>query len=249
MAKYDINYSCGHSGVIVLQGKTSERERQIEWRESGVCPECYKAKKREEKIEMGLVYNIDIDTNVMKLFEDTEKIIRISFDGDTLTHKDNIKSIGGYTFGEIEPVGFLGFMSATHHVHSWYKHVTIDQLKSEIKRAESIGAKRGKYPNDTEVALARATIAEARKCNQKRKEEFDLKIASIEKPVPPAVWEKHIQGHKCNRKIYGRSGNYQVYADNEKIELTDEEAVELEKYWKAREKYEKAIDKIKSEIR
>lgn len=49
MAKYDVNYSCGHSGVVDLVGKVSEREHKIEWMEqSGLCPDCYK-KQQEAK--------------------------------------------------------------------------------------------------------------------------------------------------------------------------------------------------------
>ena len=31
MAKYDVTYSCGHSGIVDLVGKGSERERKIKF--------------------------------------------------------------------------------------------------------------------------------------------------------------------------------------------------------------------------
>ena len=38
--KYDITYSCGHTGTVELYGKTSERESKIRWYETtAVCPE------------------------------------------------------------------------------------------------------------------------------------------------------------------------------------------------------------------
>jgi len=50
MAKYEVNYSCGHSAEIQLFGPTKARYRKIEWlEESGVCPECYKAQKDAER--------------------------------------------------------------------------------------------------------------------------------------------------------------------------------------------------------
>lgn len=59
MAQYDVNYSCGHSGTVSLVGKVTERERKIEWlKESGDCPDCYRAaqqkKAEEETKKMGL---------------------------------------------------------------------------------------------------------------------------------------------------------------------------------------------------
>ena len=52
MAKYDITYSCGHSATIQLYGKTSERERKIEWFErEGLCPACYREYRREKEAQ------------------------------------------------------------------------------------------------------------------------------------------------------------------------------------------------------
>ena len=50
MAKYDVNYNCGHSGRIELFGKNSERQRKIEWLSGQECPNCA-AQTRAEKIE------------------------------------------------------------------------------------------------------------------------------------------------------------------------------------------------------
>lgn len=49
MAKYEINYSCGHTATVQLYGPTKERERKIAWFErEGLCPECYAAQKDAE---------------------------------------------------------------------------------------------------------------------------------------------------------------------------------------------------------
>lgn len=48
--KYTVTYSCGHTGTVQLYGKTEERERKIKYYEEyGLCPECYKKQKQEEK--------------------------------------------------------------------------------------------------------------------------------------------------------------------------------------------------------
>ena len=47
--KYDVRFSCGHTETVVLYGKTSEREKKIEWYESkAVCSDCYREMKNIE---------------------------------------------------------------------------------------------------------------------------------------------------------------------------------------------------------
>ena len=56
--KYDVTYSCGHTGTVELYGKTSERESKIRWYETtAVCPECYK-KQQEAAAETTNKYEL-----------------------------------------------------------------------------------------------------------------------------------------------------------------------------------------------
>lgn len=49
MAKYQVTYSCGHTGEVQLFGKHEDRYDKIAWMErEGLCPECYR-KQRQEK--------------------------------------------------------------------------------------------------------------------------------------------------------------------------------------------------------
>lgn len=51
MAKYTVTFSCGHTEVRELLGKTSTRENTIKyWEQSGICSECYK-KQQSRKNE------------------------------------------------------------------------------------------------------------------------------------------------------------------------------------------------------
>lgn len=50
MAKYSVNYICGHTGSVELVGKVADRNSKIEWMEREcVCPACY-AKQQQEKL-------------------------------------------------------------------------------------------------------------------------------------------------------------------------------------------------------
>lgn len=49
MAWYYGTYSCGHDGRTNIVGPTKNRERKAEWHFSGLCPECYEKKQKEER--------------------------------------------------------------------------------------------------------------------------------------------------------------------------------------------------------
>lgn len=47
--KYEVTFSCGHTGTVQLYGKGDERERKIRYfEEYGVCSECYKERRTVE---------------------------------------------------------------------------------------------------------------------------------------------------------------------------------------------------------
>lgn len=44
MAKYIVNFSCGHTEPMYLFGKETERQRKIAWwEEQGMCTKCYRS--------------------------------------------------------------------------------------------------------------------------------------------------------------------------------------------------------------
>ena len=48
MAKYNVNYKCGHSAWVDLFGKETERMSKIKWLETTLCPDCYEAQKHAD---------------------------------------------------------------------------------------------------------------------------------------------------------------------------------------------------------
>lgn len=55
MAWNEINYSCGHTDRIQMYGPTRDRESKKEWMERGVCPDCYRKQKEEERAKASQV--------------------------------------------------------------------------------------------------------------------------------------------------------------------------------------------------
>ena len=45
MAEYGVRHACGHDEVHRLYGPGKERDRKIEWLETTICSECYKAQQ------------------------------------------------------------------------------------------------------------------------------------------------------------------------------------------------------------
>lgn len=55
MAKYTVNYKCGHDGTVRLYGKTSERESELEWMSrTMLCADCYKAEQERQNVQAGM---------------------------------------------------------------------------------------------------------------------------------------------------------------------------------------------------
>ncbi len=45
MAKYEVEHSCGHKQTHQLFGKSTERDRKINWLGTTLCSECYRAEQ------------------------------------------------------------------------------------------------------------------------------------------------------------------------------------------------------------
>lgn len=50
--KYTVTFSCGHTGVVELFGKSADREKKLEWyQDTAVCPDCYKKSWDMQRLE------------------------------------------------------------------------------------------------------------------------------------------------------------------------------------------------------
>ena len=226
--------SCGHEDTIELFGKTADRERKIEYfKSSGLCKECYKKQMQEKEEAEGLIFN----ATVLPYIDDDDGNISLNvwFSGNTKPYKDDIKSLGGYRWSERESADDC--FSVNKPPMCWSKIIKLDDLKEENTKATSIGA--DNVISDSGLfAMVHYQIALEK---QKEWREKKDKIAKIEKPSCPPV----IKGHKWNQKIYGKSGNYSIYPDGEKVSITDEEAEEIKLYLAAKEEYKKKVEEVK----
>lgn len=230
--KYEVTYSCGHTGTVQLYGKTEERERKIKYyKEYGLCPECYKKQKQEENEKMGLVLCSAVE---YELSNKGEIQVRLSFRGDTKPHKEEIKALG-YRWTVLDDTQIL---STTRPEMGWVKIVPYEYecLEEEKEKAFSIGAREATMDekeklmqkNRFEEMLAAQLLFKKQhgKELQKQKEQEE-KLANLQKEEPDLI-----KGKRWNQKIYGKTGNYSIYPDGEKINISDEQAETLKDYLK-----------------
>lgn len=228
--KYTVTYSCGHTGTVQLYGKTEERERKIKYYEEyGLCPECYKKQKQEENEKMGLVLCSTIE---YELSRKGEIQVRLSFRGDTKLHKNEIKALG-YRWTVLDDTQIL---STARPEMGWAKIVPYECMKEEKEKALSIGAREATMEekeklvqkNRFEGMLAAQILFKKEHGKELQKQqEQEEKLTDLLKEEPD-----FIKGRRWNQKIYGKAGNYSIYPDGEKINISDEQAEALKNYLK-----------------
>ena len=237
MAKATAKCKCVECGTTFEKTKDcynrTEANNWEKWAEQNYtqCPQCWGKEQRKKENEKPLTLTININP-----FE-LENPIVLVFTGNTMENKDNIKSIG-YYWQEQPMIGTLGLFD--RRKLNWNKRTTIDDLDNEIQKAESIGAKIENKITDIDL-IAYNQVKEKEQQKQNKKAEF---LKDIQKPICPDI----LQGKKWNQKIYGRSGSYCFYCNNEKISITDQEAKEIEKYLKEKEAYKKAVAEIEKTL-
>lgn len=228
--KYTVTYSCGHTGTVQLYGKTEERERKIKYYEEyGLCPECYKKQKQEENEKMGLLLCSTIE---YELSRKGEIQVRLSFRGDTKPHKEEIKALG-YRWTVLDDTQIL---STARPEMGWAKIVPYECMKEEKEKALSIGAREATMEekeklvqkNKFEEMLAAQILFKKQHGKELQKQqEQEEKLTDLLKEKPD-----FIKGKRWNQKIYGKAGNYSIYPDGEKINISDEQAETLKDYLK-----------------
>ena len=254
MAKYTINYSCGHGSIVKeLFGKGSERDRKIAWMEENmVCPECFKAQKKAEDAAAEKIAKIC-------LVPAAEPIISIEVKGQIEANKEKLYALG-YSWSDSNSDGLMGYFSlhAPKRALAVISRVeSVEQSSQWIKDRGAELENLGYSIQQSFSALDYAYIAKLlgdKQVESDKKAQAVAKLAEIKKNDPPsaisslrrriAELEKS-SGSKWNGKIYGKKGGWNFYVNNEKYTATDAEVAEREK---ANEAIRSWNEKYKTEI-
>lgn len=225
--KYNVTYSCGHEGTVELAGKIADRERKLDWyASSGLCPECYKSNREAAEAAQPITIHISATPQIN---QNGQPLFCIWLSGNTRPAKDEIKSCG---FRWSERWNDILGAKVTF---CWCKKVVAEDIKATVQEIKALGAVVDNSSDSTNTIFAHMA-ADAAAAFEKKK----AQIAAIEKPVKP----EFLSG-RWNGKVYGKKGNYSIYLDGNKKELTDIEAEEAKTYQLAKAEYDKKVAEIK----
>lgn len=239
--KYEVKMSCGHTETVNLFGKDADRKRRIEYLENyGLCTECYKKQKAEEDREKGFLFKACYNSMINGRTGEIE--MTVWFEGDTKPHKDEIKGLGGFRWGQKD----FPKDPWKDDFFCWSKIIKEDQLENEVEKARSIGAEVVLPKERTkEFASSQAAHETALSSHkywlEKQQKKKDLKVQMVP-PVPDVI-----AGKRWNGTVYGKEGNRSIYIDNKQIKVDDALAAELEEYNQKYDEYLKKTDEIERE--
>lgn len=155
MASYEITYACGHKGTIKLTGK--HQEDRLPWYErNALCPDCWREEQRKKEKQMGLIVNVSAIPNVGK------PLLQVWFSGDTYSHKEEIKALGGWRYDALKRQTDYMTMRVQK---AWNKVISPDMLEETLEEACGIGARLNLEINPLDFALAQYMQTQSRDDN------------------------------------------------------------------------------------
>lgn len=238
MAKYTINYACGHgSHVEQLYGKTSERERRIAWEESNkVCRDCFQTQLAEQDEKSEPKASVSVVCNGIGVYLRTEVV------GHTQRNKEKLLELN---IKRREARG--NFMSIFASKATWFcgkeePVASLEELRERCLQAKESLEELGYVitPDTSAGGVDEALAVEW--FRRKGVESAAAEVAKKEKeeraktdPRPPSsplrnrISELETDtGRKWNGSIYGKKGGYNFYVDSVKHTATDAEVKERE---------------------
>ena len=218
--KYDITFSCGHTGTVELFGKDKDRQKKLEYfQKNGLCSECYKKKMREEEQAQPITCNIII-------FPHTATPFTLYLTGNVFSVKDTIRQLG-YKWSFPDPDGYHCERSLATYKY-WTKDVSMMGLEEELNELRSIFPETvviRQYENYEVEAFLRAAEKDKREAATKAK--LDETISNIAKPQKPACYPEGYWNGKFYKSI--KAGHRRIYVDNKEVILSEEDCVLLDK--------------------
>lgn len=236
MAKYTINYACGHGSTVKnLVGKTSERERKIAWFEQNlVCPECYKAQQQAK--DDNSPKTASVHTLVAQ-----GVYLYVQINGQINKHQDQLKSLG---FGWTKDIasGLVGFLSMKEPDWKFVKvsdvlankQALLDWIKACEAELAELGYKLDIAINDLDFGMLMHQLDQQTKEQAKKDDWLTNNPKPSNKEALGFMFDKHgspLSG--WNGKIYGRKGGYHYYYDGEKHPISNDAQLAITAYQKA----------------
>lgn len=242
MAKATAYCNCRECGAEFTKSTIRANRREAnDWERWAVsnydkCPSCWGKAQREKEESEPIVLHMALEPYSQSLI--------LYFTGNTKPHKEAIKA-SGYRFDFLPSKGWLGLLETRQPPKGWYKKISGADFKSDLS---SIAAREDALINQIGASL-KTDISQAdyvvysQLAQEKAAKDENIKaeMAKLKKPHVPEV----LAGTKWNQKVYGRSGNYSVYPDGKKTEITDEQASEIEVYIQEKAAYLKVVEEIK----
>lgn len=250
MAKYDVEYRCGHSQTVQLVGKHSERERKLEWMSGNLCPACYAQEQREKEARMPITATVT--SSGLQVTSDG-LVCEIVLSGGTVNRKEEIKGLG---YRWVEPEGgLMGLLSMSAPRKAWVKRITVDpensaSLQIHLSALNGIADVVKNGLSVLDIAMAKKKLGEI----EEKKEAASLaeqRIAALKKPDRPSCHPTQHPGYvsrSWNGKYYGRPGSYNYYVAGINYKLTDAEHAILSEYTKKLAEYDAQVNAIRKEV-
>jgi len=223
---YTISLSCKHTENREITGAPEQIARKIKWLEKkGLCKECYIQKKNEEPIVLNVARYNDGSRDAY-----AEKIILYITGNAYPVRAELIKE--GYTLGILPPIGRKGVVEK--EIKAWRKTCTLSNLELEVALVMPYCHNKVSTLNGIdEMVMSRYRPRYQDAINQLR-------------DIPEPKCPEWIQNIQITEKIYGKPGQYSIYArSGDKKEISDQQAQELQKYFKEKEAYQSKILKIR----
>ena len=251
MAQYKVEHLCGHTHTYQLYGKTSDRERKMEWLATLECPEC----RRKSEIAQLEADNSPITAKAIPTICETNHpewvTLDIEFCGGTYNRRDDLKAMGA-EYGEVLPnAGLFGLLSMRER-KAWHKvcHLTADDVRRVLEKGdnsalvEAVRSAAG-LTEDMAIELPGADDPNAALLIERMKAviELDKQMAGL--PPEPPLWSLRERmgksGCRWNGKFYGRDG-LTVYLDGVETKVPADLKAEWQESRKAHEKWQAMKD-------
>ena len=210
-----------------------------------ICPKCWGEEQRAKEEATPLGLEVYVDPTVL------DRPIAISFTGNTRPHKDNIRDIG-FQWEEKGGKGFLGALATKSSGLGWVKHLSADSYQAELDKAKGIGVEDKNVDvqiTEADLIFLRDMLSRREKERQKKQEQIEEqqkeRLGKLEALGPAPVRPACIPQGMWNGKIYGKAGGRNVYVDNKRIVVSNDEAAVISKYLEDIKAYNAAKAAIK----